>query len=174
MTTRTLTKDGYEIWTDETGVPVKAWVHGVPVEDGALTQLSQVAKLPFVFRHVAAMPDVHVGIGATVGSVIATKRAIVPAAVGVDLGCGMMAVRTTLSASDLPDGLEGVRSAIEKAVPHGRTDSGGRGDRGAWHDLPGRVTTAWEVLADDYAALVEKHPRIARGATATHLGTLGT
>ncbi len=82
------------------------------------------------------MPDVHLGKGATVGSVIATKRAIIPAAVGVDIGCGMMAVRTSLRAAALPDDLHGVRTAIETAVPHGRTDNGGRNDRGAWRDPP--------------------------------------
>jgi tRNA-splicing ligase RtcB len=79
------------------------------------------------------MPDVHMGIGATVGSVIPTKGAIIPAAVGVDIGCGMAAVRTSLVVSDLPDDLKSLRSAIEAAVPHGRTDHGGRNDIGAWH-----------------------------------------
>src|SRR5690349_16698576 len=82
------------------GVPIKRWTQGVPVEPGALRQLENTAKMPFIFRHVAAMPDVHVGIGATVGTVVPTKGAIIPAAVGVDIGCGMMAVRTTMSASD--------------------------------------------------------------------------
>src|SRR5215469_8773641 len=105
-------------------VPVKAWMRGVPVEEQAREQLRNVASLPFVFKHVAVMPDVHWGMGATVGSVIATKGAIVPAAVGVDIGCGMVAARLPLSASHLPDNLAGVRSAIEAAVPHGRTDYG--------------------------------------------------
>src|SRR5262252_8158199 len=84
-------------------VPVKAWTRGVPVEDQAREQLRNVASLPFVFKHVVVMPDVHWGMGATVGSVIATKGAIVPAAVGVDIGCGMVAARLPLSASQLPD-----------------------------------------------------------------------
>ena len=78
------------------GVPIKAWTRGVPVEDEARRQLINVARLPFIFRHVAAMPDVHLGIGATVGSVIPTIGAIIPAAVGVDIGCGMCAVRTSV------------------------------------------------------------------------------
>ena len=86
-------------------VPIKAWVKGVPIEDAAAQQLRNVARLPFVFKHVAAMPDVHWGMGATVGSVIATKGAIVPAAVGVDIGCGMAAAMTSLVAADLPDSL---------------------------------------------------------------------
>ena len=87
--------------------------------EGEGAQLASAARMPFVFKHVAVMPDVHVGIGATVGSVIPTKGAIIPAAVGVDIGCGMMAARTSLMASDLPDNLEGVRAAIERAVPVG-------------------------------------------------------
>jgi tRNA-splicing ligase RtcB (3'-phosphate/5'-hydroxy nucleic acid ligase) len=127
----------------EHGVPIKAWTKGVKFEDKAEAQLKNVARLPFVFKWVAVMPDVHSGIGATVGSVIPTKGAIIPAAVGVDIGCGMMAVRTNLKAKDLPDNLSALRSAIEKAVPHGRTANGGPGDRGAWHDVPGSVGEAW-------------------------------
>src|SRR5205085_9003711 len=117
----------------------------VPLEDAARRQLENVARLPFVGPWVAVMPDVHFGIGATVGSVIPTKGAIVPAAVGADIGCGMMAVRTDLAASDLPDDLKPIRSAIERAVPHGRTDGGGRGDRGAWRDPPAAALGAWKA-----------------------------
>src|SRR5688500_1669462 len=115
----------------ETGcrVPVKAWTRGVPVEDAAEQQLRNVAQLPFIHKWVAAMPDVHWGMGATVGSVIPTVGAIIPAAVGVDIGCGMVAARTSLTANDLPDSLGRIREAIEQAVPHGRTDNGGTGDR---------------------------------------------
>src|SRR5678815_2140654 len=97
------------------GVPIKMWTRGVPVEDSARRQLENAARLPIVFRHVAAMPDVHFGIGATVGSVIPTLKAIIPAAVGVDIGCGMMACKTTLTAEDLPDNLAPLRAAIERA-----------------------------------------------------------
>src|SRR5437764_7537702 len=103
-------------------VHINAWIRGVPIEDQAKEQLRNVAALPFLFKHLAVMPDVHWGKGASVGSVIATKGAIVPAAVGVDIGCGMVAAMTDLVAADLPDSLAGVRAAIEKAVPHGRTD----------------------------------------------------
>ena len=109
----------YNIEQPEGGVPIKMWTRGVPVESEAKQQLANAARLPVVFRHIAAMPDVHLGIGATVGSVIPTLKAIIPAAVGVDIGCGMMACKTTLHASDLPDNLGPLRSAIEKAVPHG-------------------------------------------------------
>ena len=94
------------------GVPIKMWTRGVPVEDEAKRQLTNAARLPIVFKHIAAMPDVHFGIGATVGSVIPTLPAIIPAAVGVDIGCGMTACNTTLTPEDLPDNLGPVRSAI--------------------------------------------------------------
>lgn len=159
----------------ETGhAPIKAWIRGVLVDDKALQQLRNVAGLPIVHGHVAAMPDVHWGIGATVGSVIPTRGAIIPAAVGVDIGCGMVAVRTSLRAEDLPDDLRSLRSALERAVPHGRTNHGGKGDRGAWSDPPAPVDAAWKRLRAGYAAIVERHPRLDRGATFEHLGTLGT
>ena len=107
----------YEQYEVPNGVPVKMWTNGVPVEEDAKNQLRNIARLPIVFKHVAVMPDVHLGIGATIGSVVPTRKASIPAAVGVDLGCGMMACKTTLTASDLPDNLAGVRTAIERAVP---------------------------------------------------------
>jgi tRNA-splicing ligase RtcB len=157
------------------GAPIKAWVKGVPFDAKARAQLVNSALLPFVFRWVAAMPDVHWGLGATVGSVIPTKGAIVPAAVGVDIGCGMAALRTTLQSADLPDNLEGVRAAIERAVPHGRTHHGGRGDKGAWGTPPDRSQTAWAGLQAGYAAILQKHPKLRRADDPDlHLGTLGT
>ena len=119
-----MTDTTYNVMKPENGVPIKAWTKGVPLEDAARQQLLNVAQLPFIYKWVAAMPDVHWGIGATVGSVIPTRGAIIPAAVGVDIGCGMMAVQTSLHANHLPDNLHGIRTAIEKAVPHGRTDNG--------------------------------------------------
>ena len=95
----------YETMNVEGGRHVKMWTRGVPVEQEAKEQLANTARMPFIFKHLAAMPDVHLGIGATVGSVLATKGAIIPAAVGVDIGCGMMAVQTTLKAADLPESL---------------------------------------------------------------------
>jgi tRNA-splicing ligase RtcB len=158
----------------ENGVLIKAWTNGVAIEAEAEQQLRNVARLPFIYRWVAAMPDVHWGIGATVGSVIPTKGAIIPAAVGVDIGCGMMAVQTTLSASQLPDNLRGIRTAIEKAVPHGRTDNGGRKDKGAWRELPKRQIGVWRQLETGYKAITGKYPKLDRGNDVNHLGTLGT
>jgi tRNA-splicing ligase RtcB len=164
----------YELFETAGGVPIKAWTRGVPIEDAAKQQLQNVARLPIVFHHVAVMPDVHFGIGATVGSVVATEGAIIPAAVGVDIGCGMMAVETTLVAGQLPDSLKALRAAIERAVPHGRTANGGRGDRGAWHNVPAATAAAWDDLGPGYAALVDKHKKLGQGNDVNHLGTLGT
>jgi tRNA-splicing ligase RtcB len=164
----------YDVIANDRGAPVKAWTRGVPVEPEAIDQLKRLASLPFVHRWVAAMPDVHVGVGATVGSVVATSGAIVPAAVGVDIGCGMIALETSLRAEHLPDDLGPVRAAIEAAVPHGRTDDGGPNDRGAWGEVPAEVAAAWARLEPRYRAIAAKHPRVGRGVTAEHLGTLGT
>ena len=112
--------DSGPIYFPTGGVPVKAWTKGLPIESSAMSQLYNLAKMPFIHKHVAVMADVHVGIGATVGSVIPTKGAVIPAAVGVDIGCGMMAVRCDgLTANDLPDSLSGLRQEVERVVPVG-------------------------------------------------------
>jgi tRNA-splicing ligase RtcB len=170
-----MSRSSYERMEVEGGVPVKSWTRGVPFEDEARQQLRNVASLPFIHGWVAAMPDVHWGIGATVGSVIPTLGAVIPAAVGVDIGCGMMAVQTSLRASDLPDSLSEMRSAIEKAVPHGR--SAGRGhsrDKGAWGSPPGPVEARWSALAAGFERIASKHPAVRQSNHVTHLGTLGT
>lgn len=167
------TQHGYDILVGEHGAPVKMWTRGVPVEDGARRQLLRAAQMPFIFKHVAVMPDVHIGIGATVGSVIPTKNAIIPAAVGVDIGCGMMACRTSLTADDLPDSLGHVRAAIEKAVPHGRS-SGRRRDKGSWHDAPKTSEAAWAKLTARFDVITDKHKVIRNSNNLKHLGTLGT
>ncbi|MBV9496174.1 MAG: RtcB family protein [Acidobacteria bacterium] len=164
----------YEVFNPEHGAPIKAWTKGVPVEPEAKQQLMNIASMPFIHRWIAVMPDVHLGKGATVGSVIPTKQAIIPAAVGVDIGCGMMAVRTSMTASDLPDDLHSLRTAIEEAVPHGRTDNGGRNDRGAWRNPPAKTLDVWSKLEPVYNEIVKKHPRLGRGNDMNHLGTLGT
>ncbi len=165
--------ENYEV-IHEGGLPIKAWVKGVPLEDAARQQLVNVASLPFIHKHIAAMPDVHWGMGATIGSVIPTKGAIIPAAVGVDIGCGMMAVQTTLRADQLPDSLTATRSDIEAAVPHGRTDNGGKNDRGAWGEIPSGPGNRWSGLSDRYAAITDKHPKALAPNNARHMGTLGT
>ena len=153
------------------GKPIKLWTDGVPVDDAARQQLMNTARLPFIFKHLAVMPDVHVGKGSTIGSVIPTVGAIIPAAVGVDIGCGMIAARTSLHAHDLPDNLHGLRSAIEKAVPHGKTH--GRRDQGAWGDVPSQADQAWSALAGRFKAITDKYPQLEKTNNRQHLGTLG-
>jgi tRNA-splicing ligase RtcB len=157
------------------GVPIKAWVDGVPLEEEAKQQLQNIAALPVVWPHVAVMPDVHLGKGATVGSVVPTRGAIIPAAVGVDIGCGMMAVKLNLKANDLPDNLSQLREEIEKCIPHGRTNNGGFGDKGAWNnDPPQIVADTWNEMNPRYRELVDRHPWMLAYNTFNHLGTLGT
>lgn len=156
------------------GAAIKEWTRGVPVDPSARRQLENIASLPIVHRWVAAMPDVHLGKGATVGSVIPTVDAIIPAAVGVDIGCGMIARRTSLDASELPTDLGRLRSAIESAVPHGRTKGGGKNDRGAWRDVPPAQAEAWAGLEPGFRQIADEHPAVARANHVTHLGTLGT
>jgi tRNA-splicing ligase RtcB len=154
--------------------PIKAWIEGVELEEQACRQLLNVASLPFIHHHVAVMPDCHWGMGATIGSVIPTVDAIIPAAVGVDLGCGMVAQQTTLTAEDLPDSLAAIRDAIERAVP-----IGGPGERGSWKEwgrrgVPASVASEWKRMNADYQTIVAQHSKIDRGLTVEQLGTLGT
>lgn len=153
---------------------IKAWRKGVKFEDKAIEQLKNTAKLPFIYKYIAAMPDTHWGMGATVGTVLPTRGAVVPAAVGVDIGCGMMAIRTDLTRAALPD-LRIVREAIEKSVPCGRTNNGGPGDRGAWGTISPLLQQAWDGdFGQRYEQLCEKHPGARAKNTVNHLGTLGT
>lgn len=156
-------------------VPIKAWIKGVPWEDAALEQIRRVARLPFIHKWVAVMPDVHVGAGSTIGCVIPTKGAIMPAAVGVDIGCGMAALRFDLGRRDLGD-LAALRAAIEVRVPHGRTDNGQAKDAGAWRyrEAPAPVTAAWSVMAERYAWITDYHPGVTHARGLEQLGTLGT
>ncbi len=166
--------NNYEVM-ESNGVPVKSWTKGVPFEDQARQQLKNIASLPFIHKWVAAMPDVHLGKGATIGSVVPTLGAVIPAAVGVDIGCGMMAVKTSMNASQLPDNLLTIRSAIEAAVPHGRSAHARRGrDKGSWNSLPTDVVNAWSHLSTDFDRLCDKHAVLKKTNNANHLGTLGT
>jgi tRNA-splicing ligase RtcB len=157
------------------GRPIKAWTKGVPIDPKALEQACRVARLPFIHKHVALMPDVHWGMGATIGSVIPTIGAVIPAAVGVDIGCGMAAVRTNVTAAQLPDSLAGLRADIEAVVPHGRTDHGGPGDAGSWRGAPPPAATeAWARLAEGYARITADDPKAGHPRGLDQLGTLGT
>ncbi len=164
----------YNVEQFEGAVPIKMWTRGVPVEDEAKAQLANTSRLPIVFKHIAVMPDVHLGIGATVGSVVATLKAIIPAAVGVDIGCGMMACKTTLHANDLPDNLGPLRAAIERAVPHGMSPIRRGRDVGSWENPPESVDRIWATLADEFDALCALHPRLKTTNNRKHLGTLGS
>jgi tRNA-splicing ligase RtcB len=167
-----MNQENDEVIQPADGRHIKLWTRGVPVEDDAKKQLCNIARLPFIFSHLAVMPDVHLGKGSTIGSVIPTLGAVIPAAVGVDIGCGMIAARTSLTAADLPDNLAGWRAAIEKAVPHGRTP--GNRDQGAWTNPPPDVDEVWAELEPEFRRIVEKHPKLARTNHRNHLGTLGT
>jgi tRNA-splicing ligase RtcB len=145
---------------EEGSFPLHLWTDNV--EESAIQQLRNMARLPFIHPHgVVAMPDVHFGIGATVGSVIATSKAIIPAAVGVDVGCGMAAIRLSLKASDLPDSLKEIRHSIERGVPLG---TGGRFQ--TERDM-GDLETRW-------SSIEQKHPLLSKNKRAYQLGTLGS
>ncbi|CEG57397.1 RtcB family protein [Legionella fallonii] len=154
---------------------VKAWTQYVAFAENAKQQVSHIASLPIIYKHVAIMPDVHLGKGATVGSVIPTKNAVIPSAVGVDIGCGMMAVRTHLFAHHLPDNLASMRVAIERAIPVGF---------GKWNEdaIPELAVAKWQkLLMKDYQIILNRHPSLGMHKKSkkrmindvNHLGTLG-
>ena len=157
---------------------VPVYIYSDKVEAKAKQQLENVSKLPIIHHHVAAMPDVHWGMGATIGSVIPTIKAIIPAAVGVDIGCGMMACKLNLNANDLPDNLSSVRVEIEQAVPHGRTNNGGRNDKGAWRNPSDDILAFWSEndIKKKIPSVLNHHPKLIgrRTNSYNHLGTLGT
>lgn len=129
-------------------VPVKIFTDDI--EPSAYQQLVNMSQMPFIHSHIAAMPDVHCGIGATVGSVIPTKGAIIPAAVGVDIGCGMNAIRLSLKAHQLPDNLRGLRSAIERDVPVGFN----------MHKYDAVPNSTIRSLSNGLSRIWEKHPKL--------------
>lgn len=158
------------------GKPVKAWVNGVLFDGATQQQLLETAKLPIIYHHIAAMPDCHLGKGSTVGSVIPTKGAIIPAAVGVDIGCGMVAARTTLTANDLPDDLRQLREVIEKVVPVGMNDWGKPAFGGNGLRLyRKRAEQHWKQLSKGYNQIIEKYSQIRPNhrAPMEQVGTLG-
>ncbi|MCV2461582.1 MULTISPECIES: RtcB family protein [Streptomyces] len=150
-------------------VPIRMWTDPATVEEGALQQLRNVATLPWI-KGLAVMPDVHYGKGATVGSVIAMQGAVCPAAVGVDIGCGMSAVKTSLTANDLPGDLSRLRSKIEQAIPVGRGMHDSPLDPGRFHGLP---TAGWDDFWGRFDGVAEavkfRHERAGK-----QMGTLGS
>ena len=160
----------YTVYKRGQGKPIKAWTSGVPVENEALNQLYNVADMPFIHRHVAVMPDVHFGIGATIGSVIPTKGAIIPAAVGVDIGCGMNAVKLDGAREEhLPVSLKEIRHSIERTIPVGKAGY-----------KEGKYCKPPAFVADMIKWIKEKHPAISKrrrlsvdALTHSQFGTLG-
>ncbi|WDO06899.1 RtcB family protein [Streptomyces murinus] len=149
--------------------PIRMWADPATVEEGALRQLQNVATLPWI-KGLAVMPDVHYGKGATVGSVIAMRGAVCPAAVGVDIGCGMSAVKTSLTANDLPGDLSRLRSKIEQAIPVGRGMHDDPVEPGGFHGL---ATSGWDEFWGRFDSVAEAvHFR--QGRATKQMGTLGS
>lgn len=151
-----------KVWTDD-------------IEESAVKQIENVISMPFIHKHVAIMPDVHMGYGATVGSVIPTKKAIIPAAVGVDIGCGMMAVQTSLKAKDLPDSLSPIRNDIERAVPHGFETIKGRSKKGSWEIAPQSVCSSLKRIEAGLDLITARQPSLGNNPkkALSQMGTLG-
>jgi tRNA-splicing ligase RtcB (3'-phosphate/5'-hydroxy nucleic acid ligase) len=173
--------------------PIKLWAREHEIEPAALQQAKDIANLPFIHKHVAFMSDIHVGLGGPIGAVIPTKGAICPSLTGVDIGCGMRAIKLSINFEQFVQRMANVvfpnivyqhdltRNLIESAVPHGRTDHGGPGDVGAWssREVPSDVeATYYKSLnfEDTKHDLLRRHPKILGGYvnTVRHLGTLGT
>lgn len=152
----------------ESLVPVKIWTNDV--EGEALQQLKNLSRLPFIARQgIAVMPDVHAGKGSTIGTVIPTENAIIPAAVGVDIGCGMVACRLSLKASQLPDSLAKIRSAIEAAIPMGT--GGEHKDMKYWFNIPSNEGT---VMPEAVSKVCGGNENVAAAKAGKQLGTLGS
>ena len=145
------------------------------IDDKTLNQAKTYCSMPFV-THASLMPDAHYGKGSTVGSVVATTKVIIPAMVGVDIGCGMMAVKTSLKVEDLPDSLKEIRLKIESLIPHGRSNRGGCNDVGSWrNDIPREVENRWNLeLKEDFETITQKHSSIKKSNNINHLGSLGS
>ncbi|MEV6438717.1 RtcB family protein [Streptomyces anulatus] len=150
-------------------VPIRMWADPASVEDVAMQQLRNVSTLPWI-KGLAVMPDVHFGKGATVGSVIAMQGAVCPAAVGVDIGCGMSAVKTSLTANDLPGDLSRLRSKIEQAIPVGRGMHGDAVDPGKLHGFP---TSGWDDFWGRFGGIADAVKFRQERAT-KQMGTLGS
>lgn len=156
---------------------IKCWdKHIPPIEQEAKNQMIALSKLPFIYKHIALMSDAHAGKGCCVGSVIATKKAIIPSAIGVDIGCGIRAVKTSLTLKDIPEydspNLKKLRLEIEKTIPHGWTS--GR-DKGIWQDPPDFCLLAWKnELEPGFLKICEKYPFLSKKDPVKSLSSLGS
>lgn len=156
------------------GINIHTWIDGVPIEDGVIINAMDIGKIPFV-KHIAIMPDAHVGKGADIGSVIATEGYICPSLVGADIACGMGTIKTSLTINDIPESIRHeLRVQLERAIPNGRTDNGGKEDKGGWQVVPKKVQKIWDTyLKERFDNLCRKHPAIIRSNSVNHLGTSG-
>jgi len=165
---------------EPSGCPIKLWVNNIEdVETGALEQLKQLSKLPFVKPYIAIMPDIHSGIGACIGSVIPTTDCIIPSAVGVDIGCGCIAIKTGSRAREFIEkhDLIYVRKFIEANIPIGRTENGdSKHDNGSWTEsIPHSVEEIWyDSLNDGFNLICENIYDVSNTNSLNHLGTLGS
>jgi len=153
----------YKVLDSDKGL-IKTWTENIPFEEQAKDQLRNIAQMDFIFKHIAVMPDVHLGHGATVGSVIPTLDVVIPSAVGVDIGCGMMAIKTQLKAFDLPDNLAALRSAIEAKIPVGFAGN---------QELTDQALVKWDDLIDGYHKIIAKYPALEHKKVHLQLGSLG-
>lgn len=159
-----------------TNVPIKAWINGIEFEDNARRQVCNIALMDkgMIFPHIAIMPDAHIARGATIGSVIPMVDIIIPSAVGVDIGCGILAKQTKLKVEDIEGSLSLIHNQIEKSVPHGHT-GGRRRDKGAWWDIPDDIAKAWnDRLKKGFHNICQRNPIFRKANHISHLGTLGT
>ena len=160
-------------YIDGARFPIKAWIKGVPLETEAIEQLRNTANLPFIHRAVACMPDAHFGLGATIGSVIPTKNAIIPAACGVDIGCGMLAVKLEgLKEHQLPDNLKNVRHNIERSVPVGFNTHRSEQEPSDI-DLPGMIDMMDKFISEKHPKIFRKRKKRFAPTAARQIGTLG-
>eukprot|EP01130_Rhizamoeba_saxonica_P003281 TRINITY_DN139_c1_g1_i1.p1 TRINITY_DN139_c1_g1~~TRINITY_DN139_c1_g1_i1.p1 ORF type:complete len:415 (+),score=98.42 TRINITY_DN139_c1_g1_i1:2-1246(+) len=161
--------------TKNSKIPIKAWTTNVPLEDMAYKQVQHLSEMDIVYPHVALMPDAHWGKGTTIGSVIPTRNAVIPAAVGVDIGCGMCAVKTSMTANVLPDSLRGIRNAIEEIIPVGNSSYGDK----KYPDVGKEPLHIWDSLKPRFDLLTKKHPELLSRKKykdkheVSQLGTLG-
>jgi len=160
--------------------PIRFWTEGVELEATAIKQINELSYLKdqngkLIAQQIAIMPDAHMGMGCSIGTVFTTREHIIPSSTGVDLGCGMLICKTTLKEEDFNFDRHPIRMAIEASIPVGRSKDGRKGDCGAWDTIPSSVQTVWDnYLSKDFEVLCQKYPSFRTANSIVHLGTLGT